>query len=479
MRTSPYNLPPRPRGYPIIGNMIEMVKHQADFNQWCKELAKEYGPIYRLTFLFKDTVIVNNAEYAQKAMVDTGTNLAGRLQVPTIAAFSDNYSDITMADADQPSWKARRKLLATAVKNFTVGRAYERRVEEALYVLMNHLDNYAEKKESFDPEDYCKLFTYNHIANMCFKKTYEFDDPEFLYLRTSFDDVSEVFSNFLHESDILPFVTPLLPFDLPDVKKIKRLKGNLIEFIKREVTNKKENYDDTCIEDLTTYVLKLREETKNEEGMADVTDLHILHLIANIFAAGVDTTQMQLRWLLGILAQFPNVQEKIRKEIDDFVNGDTKFISALDYRNKMPYSEAVVLEATRFGTVAQISLPHKALCDVKIGEYDIPKGSVVLLNQWVLHHDETQFDDPDDFKPERFLTNDGKLGHRPKSYMPFGVGRRACPGEFAARNTIWLSMVAIVRRYKLLPPVGKELKMEYKSPINGSPKPFKIILERI
>ena len=112
------------------------------------------------------------------------------------------------------------------------------------------------------------------------------------------------------------------------------------------------------------------------------------------------------------------------------------------------------------------------------GEYDIPADTMVLVNQYAINHDKRAFENPEEFIPERFLDEHGSVRARPRSYLPFGLGGRACPGETSARTTLWMVMVLLCQRYKFLPPNGKELKVEYYGSVFiGSPAKHELLLE--
>lgn len=183
-----------------------------------------------------------------------------------------------------------------------------------------------------------------------------------------------------------------------------------------------------------------------------------------------------------MLAENPHIQEKVLDEIKLNIIGqvtrDTTF-SFLDYRQQMPYSQAVILECSRFGTVAPFGIPHRALRDTKIGQFDIPENTTVFINIKALNNDEKEIDEPMKYKPDRFLSADGNLGTSPKSYLPYGLGLRSCPGKSMGLLTTWIFMVNLVRKYRVSAPEEEGIKAEHcDNPLCGVPKSFKIVLER-
>ncbi|CAH1789967.1 unnamed protein product, partial [Owenia fusiformis] len=164
-----------------------------------------------------------------------------------------------------------------------------------------------------------------------------------------------------------------------------------------------------------------------EQG--DIRKDEVYGVMQDILLAGIVTTSTTLKAFLLILVNKPDVQKKIQAEIDDVI-GDGRLPTFAD-RHNMPYSEAAVLEILRYSTTTTLSIPHKTLCDTSVGGYKVPRGTMVWMNLWALHHDEKYFDEPYEFKVERFLDDNGKSlsAHERKSFLPFGIGKRECLGE--------------------------------------------------
>ena len=118
-------------------------------------------------------------------------------------------------------------------------------------------------------------------------------------------------------------------------------------------------------------------------------------------------------------------------------------------------------------------------CLVFSGKYDVPKDTMVVINQWALHHDPSVWEDVDAFKPERFLDEHGKLGPKPDNWLPFSAGRRVCLGEIVAKPELHLLFAALMQRFDWLLPDGVTADPEPSGSAFGLyPKPHKFILKR-
>lgn len=146
--------------------------------------------------------------------------------------------------------------------------------------------------------------------------------------------------------------------------------------------------------------------------------------------AGTDTSAVTIEWALSLLLNHPNVLQKARKEIDNY-KSNNDLIDEVDLP-KLPYLQCIINETLRLFPAAPLLVGHTASEDITISGYHIDKGKTCLINAWAIHRDPNLWEDPLSFRPERFE------GLKSEEYrftlIPFGLGRRSCPGAgFANR----------------------------------------------
>ena len=127
------------------------------------------------------------------------------------------------------------------------------------------------------------------------------------------------------------------------------------------------------------------------------------------------------------MAQYPLVQKKLQKEIDEIV-GDSRLPSLAD-RPAMPYVDAVMHELLRLSSVFRLGMHHKAMKDLDFHGYRISKGTMIFANLYGVHHDPGIYQSPGVFFPERFLGEGGKILKR-EAFFPFSSGKRACKKNY-------------------------------------------------
>ncbi|KAK7364774.1 hypothetical protein VNO80_13516 [Phaseolus coccineus] len=152
------------------------------------------------------------------------------------------------------------------------------------------------------------------------------------------------------------------------------------------------------------------------------------------------------RW--NSLLNHPEVMNKAKKEIDTHV-GSNRLVDESDM-SKLSYLQNIFHETIRLHPAAPLWSQHLASEDCTIGGYNLPKGTILLVNAWAIHHDPNLWSDPTQFKPERF-----EKENEASSLLSFGLGRRACPGANLAQRTVGLSLALLIQCFEWKR-IGKE-----------------------
>ena len=134
--------------------------------------------------------------------------------------------------------------------------------------------------------------------------------------------------------------------------------------------------------------------------------------------------------------------KKVRAELDNQI-GQDKLINELDV-SKLHYLQNIISETLRLYPAAPLLLPHMSSEDCTIGGHDIPRETMLLVNAWAIHRDPNIWDDATSFKPERFESGESNVN----KLMPFGLGRRACPGAGLAQRTVGLTLGSLIQCFE-------------------------------
>ncbi|KAJ9560143.1 hypothetical protein OSB04_005303 [Centaurea solstitialis] len=180
------------------------------------------------------------------------------------------------------------------------------------------------------------------------------------------------------------------------------------------------------------------------------TDEIIKGNISTMLLAGTDTSSATIEWGMSLLLNHPDVLNRARAEIDEHI-GHERLVEETDLPN-LPYIQCIVHETLRLFPAAPLLVPHEPSEDCTIGGFDVSRGTIVLVNAWALHRDPQVWDEPLSFKPERFEKT-GDVGYQ---YIPFGMGRRQCPGAGLAKKIVATALASLIQCFEWKR-VGEEL----------------------
>ncbi|TYJ19658.1 hypothetical protein E1A91_A09G206500v1 [Gossypium mustelinum] len=174
----------------------------------------------------------------------------------------------------------------------------------------------------------------------------------------------------------------------------------------------------------------------------ELNKTHIQHLLLDLFAAGTDTTSSTLEWAMPELLRNPQALLKAKKELVEAI-GKGNPVEESDI-NCLPYLQAIIKETFRMHPAVPLLLPRRAGSDTNLCGFKVPKGSQVLVNVWAIGRDPSIWDNPNSFIPDRFLGSEIDVKSRDFTLIPFGAGRRICPGLPLANRMLHLMLGSLI-----------------------------------
>ncbi|KAL6629055.1 hypothetical protein ACP70R_028820 [Stipagrostis hirtigluma subsp. patula] len=195
-------------------------------------------------------------------------------------------------------------------------------------------------------------------------------------------------------------------------------------------------------EDLVDVLLRIQKDGGLE---VPLTMGIIKAVILDLFSAGSETSATTLQWAMSELMRNPSVMKRAQAELRDNLKGKPKITE--DDLAQMKYLKLIIKETLRMHPPAPMLLPREARESCKILGYDVPKGTTVLVNAWAIGTDPKYWDDADEFKPERFECSTIDFKGIDFEYIPFGAGRRICPGMVFAQSSMELTLAALLYHF--------------------------------
>ncbi|XP_033639373.1 cytochrome P450 2J6-like [Asterias rubens] len=466
-RRRPKNLPPGPWGLPIIGSLLSLGTNP---HLTFLEMTKTYGKVFRMNLAGQRVVVVNGFEAVREALVKNASAFAGR---PKMALFHELTEGQGIVTSDYgPVWREQRRFTLQTLRNFGFGkRSFETKITEEIHHM---LAAFREKgSEAFQADHILEISASNVVSSLNFGRRFDYKDPQFQLLVDMIYRFSEIGTNAA-AANFFPF---LIKLPLPNIREMFHISDIIESFLMGIINQHKETYDPKAKRDFIDAYLgeiarRQQESPSDDATSASFTEKYLYHILNDLIFAGTETMSSTLRWALLYMIVFPDVQEKIQAELDSVLEKDQ--LPSIEDRQNLPYTEATLMEVQRMANITALPYPHKTTEDTELCGFSIPKDTPIYINLYSVHIDPTQWVEPEKFRPERFLGENGKVQNRP-ALMPFSAGRRACPGENLAKMELFLFFSSMLHAFKIsAAPENPQPSIEKHYGISLNPSPFKI-----
>ncbi|PIA26788.1 hypothetical protein AQUCO_08900030v1 [Aquilegia coerulea] len=451
-RTSKLNLPPSPTKLPIIGNLHQLgsLPHRS-----LRALSRKYGPLMLLHLGQSPTLIVSSAEGAKEILKTQDLNFSDRPKMN----FQDRLVHANYHLAFLPYgeyWRQVRKIcVLQLVSAHRVDSFKSIRQDET-----DHLLNKIRQSCSSSIVNMSDLI-YMYICDISCKVILgrKFDSDEG---GKQFRKITEEFMYFLgnfNVGDFIPWLAWVNNFTglnarMDDNNKAFEnfLGGVINEHIQARKTNQN---DGDGVQDFVDILLSL--ENDGSIGVPFGQD-NINALLMDMFIATTDTTAVTFVWVMTELVRHPQIREEVQMEIRKVAKGKTSITE--DDLEQMHYMKMVIKETLRLHTTGPLLIPHQSREDTKVLGYDIPAKTKVIINAWAIAMDPTLWEKPDEFQPKRFLNTSIDFKGNDYQFLPFGAGRRICPGIAFANRTLELPLANLLYHFNWTVPEGAPVDVE-------------------
>lgn len=468
-------LPPGPPCFPLVGSLLSFMGSSTPMQMTLKKLAKTYGDVFTVFFPTglkgsKPTIIINSFVAARDALVTQKDAFSGRPYLFTFNMALQGGEGLGFSDFTSRT-KLMRKVVHSAI------RLYHPHLEEKVLEEANDIVERFSSNDNcpFNPRKDLSLAIYNVIFAIIYGKRFDPTDEEFL----KHEGMSEEVNKLLSPTHILNFFPWLFKLHIPSFKRIVNAFQDRSSVRERRYFEAKETFQENQIRHLVDALLQAKFEEERDSSCLDkLRDKDLTATINTLFGAGGDTTATTLGWLIAYLMNFPHIQEKLYAEIMEVFGKEGRI--ELKKKRECHYLEATLTEVLRQASVLPV-FPHKTTCDTTLSGFKIPKETSILLNYWAINNDERQWENPNQFNPDRFIDSEGKFtGTTKMSYMPFGAGRRTCSGESLSKTELFLFSATLLKNFKFETPRGLPPPdlTNGKLGITYAPKPYKVVARR-
>ncbi|KAG0630560.1 hypothetical protein M758_1G187600 [Ceratodon purpureus] len=443
------NLPPGPPALPIVGNWFQFGD---DLNHHkLAGLAEQYGDVLILKLGKRNLVVVSSPEAAKEVLHTQGIAFGSRTCNIVFDIFSGRGQDTVFTNYGEHWRKMRRIMTVPFFTTKSVQRMHTVWEEEADHVIKDITASPEATTTGVVIRRRLQLMIYNIMYRMMFDTRFEGeDDPLFVKLRELNGMRSGVTQSFEYNyADFIPILRPFLKPFLDRCWDIKRKRDDVFRGF---INNHKKS---VAVKGPQSSIGKPGiDHILSAEQNGEINEDNMLYMIENVNAAGTETTLWSIEWGLAELVNNPEMQKRMRDELDEILGKGNLMCEADTHNNKLPYLTAFVKEVMRYHMSIPLLVPHLNVNQEKLMGYDIPAGSRIYVNAWWIGNNPKYWDKPNEFIPERFLNSHMELTGNDFRFLPFGSGRRACPGIAIAMPLVPIVLGRLVQSFELLLPPG-------------------------
>ncbi|GLT35518.1 hypothetical protein SLA2020_099640 [Shorea laevis] len=447
-----FKLPPGPTPVPVLGNWLQVGDDLNHRN--LTDLAKKFGDILLLRMGQRNLVVVSSPDSAKEVLHTQGVEFGSRTRNVVFDIFTGKGQDMVFTVYGE-HWRKMRRIMTVPFFTNKVVQQYRYEWEEEAARVVEDVKKKPEAARSgIVLRKRLQLMMYNNMYRIMFDRRFESEeDPLFVKLKALNGERSRLAQSFDYNyGDFIPILRPFLRGYMKICKEVKERRLQLFKdyFVEeRKKLSSTKSMNDEGLKCAIDHILDAQQK-------GEINEDNVLYIVENINVAAIETTLWSIEWGIAELVNHPHIQKKLRDELDTVLGVGHQITEPDTY--KLPYLQAVIKETLRLRMAIPLLVPHMNLHDAKLGGYDIPAESKILVNAWWLANNPAHWKNPQEFRPERFLQEESKVEANGNDfrYLPFGVGRRSCPGIILALPILGITIGRLVQNFELLPPPGQE-----------------------
>ncbi|KAL2489917.1 Cytochrome [Forsythia ovata] len=441
-RNATQKLPPGPWKLPFIGNLHQLVGSLP--HRSLQKLAQKYGPIMTLQVGELSTVVISSPRLAEEAMKKNGVAFANRPEVLMSKVIFYNSVDLGSSKYGE-YWRQMRKLFILELLSSKKVHSFNALMEEEVSRLLSYIRsseglpiNVSEKVASVSSSITCRAV----VGRRC-------KDQESI---TRLAKETASYAGVFNVGDIFPslyLLDSVMGSKQKLVKMHKKIDNLLEDIIREHEDDRLNSTGQSSEEDILDLFLHFKDEG---EFQFVITRDNIKANVFELFTAGTDTSATVIEWAMAELMKNPTVMKKAQSEVRQAFEGKENFTDS-DIR-KLNYLNMVIKESLRLHPPLPLLGARSCREKCTIDGYDIPVNTVALVNAWSIGRDPKYWHNPESFEPERFSNSSVHYTGNHYEYLPFGAGRRICPGITFGVATVELVLAKLLYHFDWKLPDG-------------------------
>ncbi|TKW03658.1 hypothetical protein SEVIR_7G055000v4 [Setaria viridis] len=447
---SPQRLPPSPPGWPVIGHLHLLSSGMP--HHVMADLARSMkAPLLGLRMGSVRAVVISKPELARAALTSNDAALASRPHLLSGQFLSFGCSDVTFAPAGAYHRMARRVVVSELLSARRVATYGAVRVKE-LRILLAHLTKNTTPGSPVDLSECCLNLANDVLCRVAFGRRLPHGKGD--RLGAVLTEAQDLFAGF-NVGDFFPELEPVASTVTGLRRRLKSCLADLREvcdeIVDEHLSGKRPRIPGDRDEDFVDVLLRVQ---KSPDLEVPLTDDNLKALVLDMFVAGTDTTFATLEWVMTELVRHPRILKKAQDEVRRVV-GVKGRVEEADL-GELHCMRAIIKETFRLHPPVPLLVPRESVAPCTLGGYDVPARTRVFINTFAMGRDPEIWENPMEYSPERFENGGGEIDLKDPDFklLPFGGGRRGCPGYTFALATVQVSLASLLYHFEWALPAG-------------------------
>ncbi|KMZ74075.1 hypothetical protein ZOSMA_135G00040 [Zostera marina] len=455
-------LPPGPTKLPIIGNLHNILLSGDDhIPRVFRDLAKKHGPFMHLKLGQIPHIIVSSSDAAKEVLKTHDANFASRPDIFTSRIVMYNNTNIFLAPYGE-YWRQMRKIVTLELLSAKKVKSFNRLRREEVCEMVDVLTKAATNGTPVNLSEIFLSLNNNVASRAGFGNNLRQKEAFLVSMKETVDLIIgfNISNYFPALENFIVWLTGLRKKAEKTYRTNDHMLNTVIDEHFEKSNNNKKNVGDGD-EDFLDILLKIQK--KNEFGF-EFTMSNLKAVMLDMFIGGTETASSALEWAMSELVKNPETMKKVTSEVRQLFSITSTEADNYDnsFSNKMSYMQNVIKETFRLHPPLPLISPRQSQEKCQINNYDIDEKTNVLVNAWAIGRDPKKWENPEVFKPERFIGNSIDLKGSHFDLLPFGAGKRICPGITFGLANVELVLATILYHFNWKLPndvPGKELDM--------------------
>ncbi|XP_010541760.1 PREDICTED: cytochrome P450 71B12-like [Tarenaya hassleriana] len=417
-------------------------------------LSKKYGPLMYLKLGNVPTVVASTPETAKEILKTYDVDCCSRPYLACPGKLSYLSNDLAFSDPYNEYWRELRKMSMFELYSSKRVQSFQHTRDEEVSSFIDFVKQSGLSGSPVNLNRKLMSLSANMISRVGFGMNFRGSKLEEKYEEAVLESM-KVMGSFA-ATDFFPYIGRIIDMFTGLHGRCEKISRELDEFYEQAIKYHQQHENKNDQKDFIGLLLAMERGELGLGGKFRLTRNHIKGILMDVLLGGIDTSAQAVAWTMTHLMTNPRVMRKVQTELRERIKNKDNITE--EGMKDLDYLKMVIKETFRINPVFLLLAPRETMNDVKINGYSVPKKTRIQVNIWAIHRNPETWKDPERFIPERFAEADMDYKGQNFELLPFGSGRRVCPGMGMGMALVHLALMNLLYRFDWKLPEGTKIE---------------------